>query len=82
MLFRSLGSIEVLKRFVEIGLGVAIVPQVAVEAEVERGSLRAVQVDGLSTGQVGIIERRHRRRSAAAAAFIELIQQQLAGKKV
>lgn len=78
----ELGSIEVLKRFVEIGLGVAIVPQVAVEAEVERGSLRAVQVDGLSTGQVGIIERRHRRRSAAAAAFIELIQQQLAGKKV
>lgn len=78
----ELGSIEVLKRFVEIGLGIAIVPRVAIDVEVERGSLCAVRVDGLRAGQVGTIERRHRRPSAAAAAFIELIQAQLAGKKV
>ena len=38
----NLGSMEVIKRFVEIGLGVAIVPRVAVAEEVQQGRLAAL----------------------------------------
>ena len=48
----ELGGIEVLKRFVEIGLGLAIIPQVAVAQEVKRGQLRAVQISGLPASRV------------------------------
>ena len=78
----ELGGIEVLKRFVEIGLGLAIVPQVAVAQEVKRGQLHAVQVSGLPASPVGWIVRRGRMRSAATNAFIQLIEYQLAHKKI
>jgi DNA-binding transcriptional LysR family regulator len=78
----ELGGIEVLKRFVEIGLGLAIVPQIAVVGEVERGQLHAVEVAGLPAGEVGLIERRGRLRSAAASAFVELIESQLADQRI
>lgn len=78
----ELGGIEVLKRFVEIGLGIAIVPQVAVAQEVERGQLHAVQITGLPASRVGWIERRGRVRSAAASAFVQLIEAQLAKKRI
>tara|TARA_B100000676_G_scaffold238540_1_gene238947 strand:- start:129 stop:482 length:354 start_codon:yes stop_codon:yes gene_type:complete len=78
----ELGGIEVLKRFVEIGLGLAVVPQVAIAAEVERGQLHAIRLTGLPASRVGWIERRGRVRSAAASAFIELIEAQLANGKV
>ena len=78
----ELGGIEVLKRFVEIGLGLAIVPQVAIAQEVKRGQLHAVQVSGLPASPVGWIVRRGRMRSAATNAFIQLIEYQLAHKKI
>jgi DNA-binding transcriptional LysR family regulator len=78
----DLGGIEVMKRFAEIGLGVALVPQVAVLEEVERGRLHALQVRGLALRQVGIVERKGRTRSPAVAAFVELLQDQLAKKKI
>ena len=78
----ELGGIEVLKRFVEIGLGLAVVPEVAIAAEVERGQLHAIRLTGLPASRVGWIERRGRVRSAAACAFIELIEAQLANRKV
>ena len=78
----ELGGIEVMKRFVEIGLGVALVPQVAVEVEVERGTLHVLVVRGLAARQVGLVEHRGRRRSPAATAFVEILQAQLARKKV
>ncbi len=78
----ELGGIEVLKRFVEIGLGLAIVPQVAVAQEVERGQLHTVHISGLPASRVGLIERRGRMRSAATNAFIQLIEDQLAHKKI
>lgn len=78
----ELGGIEVMKRFVEIGLGVALVPQVAVEVEVERGTLHALAVRGLAAREVGLVEHRGRRRSPATTAFVEILQAQLAHKKV
>jgi DNA-binding transcriptional LysR family regulator len=78
----NLGGIEVIKRFVEIGLGIAVVPQVAVERELAEGRLHAAGVRGLPPRQVGLLEHRGRRRAPAAAAFLELLRQQVAQKKI
>jgi LysR family transcriptional regulator, cyn operon transcriptional activator len=70
----NLGGIEVIKRFVQIGLGLALVPRFAVGAEVEQGLVVAVQVQGLARRAVGLVEHRGRRRSPAAEAFVNLLQ--------
>ena len=57
-------------------------PQVAVEVEVERGTLHVLVVRGLAARQVGLVEHRGRRRSPAATAFVEILQAQLERKKV
>lgn len=71
----NLGGIEIIKRYVEIGLGVALVPEVAVAEEVAAGKLHAVQVTGLAKRQIGLVEHRGRRRSRATEAFLELLQE-------
>ena len=68
----ELGSIEVIKRFVEIGLGVAIVPEVAVRDEVTSGRLTALRVTGLPARQVGMVRREGGHLSRAAAAFLKV----------
>jgi len=73
----DLGSIEGLKRFVEIGMGVALLPQVAVAGEVEAGRLRAVEVRGLPRRAVGLVEHWVRRRSPATAAFVGLLKEKV-----
>ena len=71
----NLGGIEVIKRFVEIGLGLALVPRFAVRDEVEAGRVAAVEVRGLETRAVGQVEHRGRRRSPAAEAFVALLRE-------
>ena len=71
----TLGGIEIIKRYVEIGLGVALVPEVAVEAEVAAEKVRAIQVNGLAKRQIGLIEHRQRRRSRATEAFLALLRE-------
>ena len=68
----TLGGIEIIKRYVEIGLGLALVPEVAVEEEVSAGKVRAIQVNGLAKRRIGLIEHRQRRRSPATEAFLAL----------
>lgn len=74
----NLGGIEVIKRFVEIGLGLALVPRFAVRGEVETGRVAAVEVRGLETRAVGLVEHRGRRRSPAAEAFVDLLRDYIA----
>ncbi len=78
----SLGGIEIIKRYVEIGLGIALVPEVAVEAEVAAGKVRAIQVNGLAKRQIGLIEHRQRRRSPATEAFLALLREFVAAGKI
>ena len=78
----SLGGIEIIKRYVEIGLGIALVPEVAVEAEVSAGKVRAIQVNGLAKRQIGLIEHRQRRRSPATEAFLALLREFVAAGKI
>ena len=77
-----LGSIEVIKRFVEIGFGIAVVPAISVEVEAAAGRLVAVPIRGLKTRSIGLVEHGGRRRSAATSAFVQVMQQRLAGKRL
>ncbi len=78
----TLGGVEIIKRYVEIGLGIALVPEVAVEAEVAAGKVRAIQVSGLAKRQIGLIEHRQRRRSPATEAFLGLLREFVAARKI
>lgn len=75
----ELGSIEIIKRFVEIGFGVALVPQVSVAAEAAEGRLAAVAARGVPRRSIGLVRHRGRPASQAAAALMELIRGELAG---
>jgi DNA-binding transcriptional LysR family regulator len=73
----QLGSIEVIKRFVESDLGIAVVPRLAVAAEVQQGRLVALPIPDLPRRAIGLVERTDKRRSPAAAAFVSLLQNTL-----
>ena len=78
----NLGSVEVIKRFVEIGFGVAIVPKVAVMREVEEGNVAAVSVRGMKAREIGLVFHRTRSRSAATSAFLDIVKEELSGKSL
>jgi molybdate transport repressor ModE-like protein len=67
----ELGSIEVLKRFAEIGFGMAMVPAVAVEDEVAAGRLVSITPTGAPKRWVGLVQHQSRVPSTATAALIE-----------
>lgn len=75
----ALGSIEVLKRYAEIDLGVAIVPALAVQTEVAAGRLHQLQLPWLPARAIGIVRRRRRQPTAAEVAFLERLQRTEAG---
>jgi len=67
-------NIETIKRSVEAGLGVSIVPEAAVKNEVRAGTLVALTLsDERLTRPVGIIHRRRRELTIPAQAFAELL---------
>ena len=71
----ELDNAEIMKRVVEIGLGLAILPEHAVRPEVRGGSLVAVQVsDEVFLRPLGIIHRTGKHFSPAAAKFIECLR--------
>jgi len=68
-------NIETIKRSVEIGAGVSIVPFLSVQKEVQNGSLFQVYfTDKNFYRPLGIIVRRKQSLSRAARKFIELMQ--------
>ena len=70
----NLSSVEIIKRFVEIDLGVSIVPHIAVTEEERAGRLAVIPIQGLPSREIGLIERKSKRRSAAATAFLRLLR--------
>lgn len=72
-----LGSMEVIKRLVESGLGIAVVPRIAVLEEVQYGRLLALPIAGLPRRAIGLVERQDKHRSAAATAFLHLLRSHL-----
>jgi DNA-binding transcriptional LysR family regulator len=67
-------NIETIKRSVEVGIGVSILPDTAVAHEVRNGTLAALTfTEGPFTREIGIIHRRGKVFSPAARAFVELL---------
>jgi LysR family transcriptional regulator, transcriptional activator of the cysJI operon len=67
-------NIETIKRAVEVGSGLSILPDTTVINEVKRGLLATVDfAEGPFTRDVGIIHRRGRVLSAAASEFVKLL---------
>ncbi len=67
-------NVEMIKRAVEEGLGVAILPEPTLRREVERGSLRSVRLKGQHfVRPLCAILRRKRQYSPALTRFVELL---------
>ena len=74
----ELDNMEATKKMVEVGLGIAMLPRVAVAQEVERGELCEIEVKNMTMPrrEVALIYRRGRPLSRAATAFIKLLEEQ------
>ena len=71
----ELPTIESIKRFVQMGLGVAIVPRMCVRWDVERGLLVEVRIRQLKMPRhLYLVHRRDARFSQATAALVRLLQ--------
>lgn len=71
----TLGNIEAIKRSVEAGLGVSIVPEIAVRREAQTGALRALSLaDVLDERRFNYVYRRDHVLSPAARVFAELVE--------
>jgi DNA-binding transcriptional LysR family regulator len=72
----ELDNAEIMKRVVEIGLGVAILPEPAVRPEMKGGSLVAIALsDEVFLRPLGIIHRTGKHFSPAAEKFIECLRE-------
>ena len=71
----SLPSLDGIKRAVEMGIGVAVLPRRVALTEIGRGRLVAVKVPELSAQRhVRLVFRRGAELSHAAAAFLEVVR--------
>jgi DNA-binding transcriptional LysR family regulator len=70
----ELASIETIKRFVSVGMGISIVPRLCISKEIQEGSLKALAIrDARFQRKLGLIYNKDRYQSQAARAFLELI---------
>jgi DNA-binding transcriptional LysR family regulator len=71
----ELATIETIKRFAELSLGVAFAPLMCVQEEIQSGKLVTVPVQGLKIKRtLRVVYLRDRVLSHAAAAFLELVK--------
>ena len=69
-----LAETEAIKRSVELGLGVALIQKIAIEREVQQGTLRTIPLKGVDNARTYLIAVRKRYvPNDAAIAFIELL---------
>lgn len=69
-------NIENIKRAVEVGSAVTILPEPTVEREVSLGSLHRIRLKGVDWRRpLGIIHRRHKNLTTAANKFVELLHE-------
>jgi DNA-binding transcriptional LysR family regulator len=68
-------NIETIKKGIEVGAGVALLPEPTLRREVQAGTLRAVRLRGCRLMRpLGIIHRRHHGLSRAARDFVDLLR--------
>jgi DNA-binding transcriptional LysR family regulator len=73
----DLGSFEVIKRYVEIDMGISIVPKVAVKDAVRDGRLHAISVSWLPLRGIGLVLRRAGYLSPASQKFVTMLQREI-----
>jgi len=74
----EMSSIEVIKRLVELGFGLSIIPELAVRRELAQGTLRALRMPSpWPKRQVGLVQPAHGSLSHAARAFIAVLRTEL-----
>ena len=73
----ELDSMEATKKMVEEGMGIAILPKVSVERELQLGLLVEVEITGVPRikRQIALIYRRSRKHARTVGAFIDVLQQ-------
>ncbi|HEX8136983.1 MAG TPA: LysR family transcriptional regulator [Pyrinomonadaceae bacterium] len=72
----ELATVETIKRFVQLKIGLAFVPRMCVTEELERGTLATIPVKGLTYFRtIWATHRRQTTLSHAAAAFLEILRQ-------
>ena len=71
----ELDSLEATKRMVEQGLGIALVPLVTIERELEAGTLVRVDLTDIEPIRrpISLLYRRNRKRSRTVQAFIDMM---------
>jgi DNA-binding transcriptional LysR family regulator len=75
----ELPSLDAIKRFVQLGNGVALVPKLTVESELELGALVAVSVPELMVERkLRLVYRRQAALSHAARAFLKVVEEHAA----
>ena len=68
-------NIETIKRAIEIGAGVSLLPEPTITREIETGTLVQIPIEGQPfVRPLGIIHRRDRKLSETAQRFIQLLQ--------
>jgi DNA-binding transcriptional LysR family regulator len=73
----ELATVETIKRFVQLKIGLAFVPHMCVREELERGTLATVPVQGLTyVRTLWVTHRSQITFSHAATAFLEVLRQQ------
>jgi DNA-binding transcriptional LysR family regulator len=68
-------NVESIKKAVENGVGVSILPGTTVEYEVAIGALRALALDVPLGRPIALIHRRHKALSGVATKFIAMLQE-------
>jgi DNA-binding transcriptional LysR family regulator len=72
-------NIEILKKMVEVGLGVSLVPAFSVRDDLQRGSLASLEIlDHKIKRPLGIVHRKGKALSRPQAAFVQLLTQEAA----
>lgn len=72
----EIATIETIKKFVSMNLGLAFVPRMCVQEEVERGEIVLIPLQGFSYARtLWVVRRRTETHSHAASAFLQLISE-------
>lgn len=73
-------NIEILKKMVEVGLGISFVPQLSVRQEARSGALRVLRLEGRSLRRpLAIVHRKGKSLSRPQRVFIDLLTREGAG---
>jgi DNA-binding transcriptional LysR family regulator len=71
----EISSPEAMKRLVQSGLGVAILPRPVVAAEIRRKALKVIAISGVGfEREIGIVHRGAESLSPAARVFLEMVE--------